>query len=258
MPSKPGQGRGKARPSKARQKALELTARPAPVPDAPVPAIPVDEIDELKESLTFRQLQFCEQYLACGVAAVAARRAGYADGTAARAWQFLSRPEVKLYLEHRKAEMLAEIGLTPRTALLELKAIALSRVTDYRHDEDGLTLVDGAAPEAIGAVSSVKFTRRRLGRGRPHNDPATDPVPVVEEVEYKLWDKGKALERALELLGLVERGSGGGGRGGSNTAPDGEVRGGAGVRVSVTGGPTGVEVEVQAGTEVRTRRTPGT
>ncbi len=248
MPSKPGQGAGIPRPSKARQKALALgTALASPEP--PAPSEVAAEVDEIVETLPLRKLKFIEHYLEVGVAKTAAELAGYAESTARSAWRLLRDPEIAAVITLRQREMLSELGLTHRRALEELKAIAISRVTDYTSDGETIGLVQGADPRAIGAVQSVKMTRRRLARGRPPLDPEKDTTEVEESFEFKLWDKGRALDRALELLGLVERGGryGGGGGGGSNDPPDAEeaVRG-VGVRVTLTGGPTGIEATAEA------------
>lgn len=253
MPSKPGQGRGKPRPRKARKKALALTPKQAKAKakrraKAADPEL-AEAIEEIVEDLPLRKQKFIEHYLVLGVASIAAEKAGYAKTTAKSAWRLLRDPEIAAVIELRKREMLAEVGLTPRRALLELKAMATSSVDNYRVGQDGnIALKAGVDPMAIGALSSVKITRTRRRRGRPPTDPAKDDVLTDETIDLKLWDKGRALDRALELLGLLgrlDKPYNGAQQPNAPRPSEDDLRG-VGVRVTVTGGPTGVEAQVEA------------
>jgi hypothetical protein len=65
----------------------------------------------------------------------------------------------------------------------ELAAVAFSNILHFAIDEAGdVSLAEGAPPEAIKAIHSVRRKKRVLEEGS-----------VVIETEYRLWDKLTAL-----------------------------------------------------------------
>lgn len=96
----------------------------------------------------------------------------------------------------RLREQVEEAVLQGAAVLREAALIAGADPTDYVWGEDGrLRTVEGVAPAAMRAVSSVKRRVRRSIR-----DDGT--VEEVEHQEFKLWDKPKAIQLLGQHLRL--------------------------------------------------------
>ena len=75
----------------------------------------------------------------------------------------------------------------------ELATLAFSNVADYHTDPTGdLALKDPEKPCAMGAVSSIKRKTR-------HKDGESE-----YELEFRLWDKVRALELLAKHLGMIK------------------------------------------------------
>ncbi len=98
------------------------------------------------------------------------------------------------------------VGMTADDVLRELKVIGMSDVGHYEVGDpvEPVKVRDGAAPEARRAISSVKRRVRRIER-------EDGPPEVVEDVEFRLWNKPEALRLAgqhLKLFGADGEGGG--------------------------------------------------
>jgi len=131
--------------------------------------------------LTPRQKRFVDAYLLNPNATQAAIRAGYgkknADVVGPR---LLGDVGVAAAIADGQQRLAAEVGLSQIRVLRELEGLAHSDVSHYLFDDVAgrLKLAEGAPPNAMRAVSSIKYRTRTDGDGN-----------VSRECEFKLWDK---------------------------------------------------------------------
>ncbi len=145
--------------------------------------------------LTNKQQIFVREYLIDLNATAAYKRAGYkAGGNAAEAAasRLLRNVKVAAAVAAAQAERAERVGLTADEVLRELAVLGRSDVWHYEINDGGrVRLAEGAPPEAIRAVSSIK-------RKVKHTDTGTEV-----ETEIKLWSKPDALRMAAQHLGLL-------------------------------------------------------
>lgn len=178
-------------------------------------------------SFNFRQLRFIEEYLIDCNATQAAIRAGYsARSGASIASELLSLPKIANEVERRRRILDEECGLSARRIRLEIARLAFSNVNDYTLDtvRGRLDTAEGIDPGAIGAVASVKFEKKVIGKGNGADDGEVEIAEI--SAEYKLWSKPDALKMGMQLLGMVKD---------DNAAIN------LGVQIVLDGGRTGVE-----------------
>lgn len=137
--------------------------------------------------LNAREQKFVAEYLVCGNATQAARKAGYSDSSPHTSQQIgyenLLKPEVAAAVQAGLDLLTARCGVDAEKTLRETAAVAFSNIAHYRIDEEGfVSLEEGAPPEAIKALQSVRRKKRVLDDGS-----------MVYETELKLWDKVAAL-----------------------------------------------------------------
>lgn len=148
--------------------------------------------------LPLKRKRFCEEYLIDGNATQAAIRAGYSQDTAksmgSRLLSFDSVQEHLAALEDGRAN---RVGITADEVLAELATLVRSNVTDYILTENGdLDLAPDVPESAWRAVSLIKRKTRII--------PQKDGEPTREvEVEFRLWDKNAAIDKAMKHLGLT-------------------------------------------------------
>lgn len=150
--------------------------------------------------------RFCQEYLIDRNAGRAYERAGYAArGNAAEvsAHRLLSDAKVRDRVAELEGERAERVRFTADEVLAELRTLGLSNVEHYVLDDDGhLALAEGAPPEAIRAVSSVKRRVRTVTTTRGGEERTERTV----DVEFKLWDKPAALRMGGQHNGMfVER-----------------------------------------------------
>lgn len=142
--------------------------------------------------LTPKQELFVQEYMVDLNATAAALRAGYKHPDIGR--QLLTKPHVQDAVEDSKRARSERVGMAADDVLREIKILGRSSVWDYRIDDEGrVTLAEGAPPDCIRAVSSIKRKVRHLGEGK-----------VEYETEIRLWDKNSALEKAGKHLGMFK------------------------------------------------------
>jgi phage terminase small subunit len=143
-----------------------------------------------------RQRLFVEQYLLDLNGKKAAIRAGYSPRTAeSQASRLLRNVKVTAAVAEGMKRREERTLITQDRVLEELQRLAFSKVTDYVLTDDGqVELAEGAHPDAIAAVSSIK--RRVATRGQGEHEVRT------VEVELKLWDKPQPLKLAGRHVGL--------------------------------------------------------
>lgn len=153
--------------------------------------------DRDANGLTPQQAAFVTEYLVDLNATQAAVRAGYSAKTArAQGSRLLMNADIAKAIETAKANRTERTGITADRVLSELERLAFSDVTHYVTDESGnLALAEGAPPDAMRAVSSLK---------RKVTTFDGDNSRTVVELEFKLWDKPGPLKLAGRHVGLFE------------------------------------------------------
>jgi phage terminase small subunit len=145
-----------------------------------------------------KQLRFVEEYLIDTNATQAAIRAGYSpNGASVTGTRFLANAKIAAAVAAAQAERGKRVRMTADDVLAELAALGNSdALNHYVMTQDGhLALAPGAPPEASRAVASVK-RKVRTFTDKDGNSTTTF------EVEFRLWDKNSALEKAGKHLGL--------------------------------------------------------
>jgi phage terminase small subunit len=156
------------------------------------------ETDDTKPDrpLSARELRFCAEYVIDRCGSAAYQRAGFGAKTPAVAKacasRLLSRPDVGAEIDRLEAELAADARLRAHEVYQEIARVAFS---DIRHfhltDLGNVQLAEGAPPDAMKAIASIKRKVRRLnGSG------------IEYEVEVKFWDKIGALRMAGQTLKL--------------------------------------------------------
>ena len=139
-----------------------------------------------EETLTDKQLKFCNEYLIDFNGKQAAIRAGYAEKTAdITASKLLRVSKVKEYLDSRKKEIVKASDISIQKVLNELAKIAFSNITDFikvKGDEISLTDWTLLSKEQTACIESVSQTK--------------------EGYRLKLYNKPQALEMIGRHLGM--------------------------------------------------------
>ncbi|MDO9336502.1 MAG: terminase small subunit [Caulobacter sp.] len=152
----------------------------------------------MDKPLNARQRRFVAEYLVDGVAAAAARRAGYGGLGRAQGWTLMKSPRVRAAIAEARAARAAP--MTREMAIEGLRRIAEANVLDYaRTGPDGTVELDLARldRERAGAVKGLTVTEK--------TDPRTGVV--TRRVAFTLADRAAALARLAPLLtsDLAER-----------------------------------------------------
>lgn len=154
--------------------------------------------------LTPRQTQFVREYLVDLNATQAAIRAGYSPRTARRqASDLLAKPDIAAAVQAGQAARAERVQFSADEVLRELAILLRSDVRQFAVGNDGaLMLAEGAPDDAWRAVASVKHKILEI--------PQKDGDPMFRrEIEFRLWDKNAAIEKAMKHLGLLKDGAAG-------------------------------------------------
>ena len=144
--------------------------------------------------LTERERRFVEAFMgpAAGNATDAAKRAGYAKGSAAVTASRLLR---KANVQDAIKERAEKAGITRERVLDELTLLAFSDLTHYTVNDSGdVELAQGAPKGAMRALQSIKRRKTTRGEGKD--------AYTTTEVEIRLWNKPEPLKLAGQHVGL--------------------------------------------------------
>lgn len=146
------------------------------------------------KQLNARQELFVQEYLKDYNATQAAIRAGYSEDTAGQiGCRLLKEVHISLRIEEATHEKLNRVKIEQDDVLRELLIVMKSDVDNYVIDGNNrLVPKDGISPQSTKAISSVRHKRTRGQNGFES-----------EEIEYKLWDKTRAIEMGMKHLGLM-------------------------------------------------------
>lgn len=151
-------------------------------------------------ALTPKQARFVEEYIVDLNATQAAIRAGYSLDTAGKIGsENLSKPEIQEAIQTAQHERSMRTKITADNVLLEISRLAFSDLRKIHNEDGSLIPLHKLDDHTAHAVSSVKVKTSYV------KDADGNMVPE-NVVEYKLWDKNSALEKAARHIGvLVDR-----------------------------------------------------
>jgi phage terminase small subunit len=158
------------------------------------PARPLQPLNE-------RQSRFVEEFCKdLSDAAAAAVRAGYAvKGAKEAAYRLRALPNVAAAIEQRLGIITARNDLDVDSVVDELKRVAFSDIGDILDMTGEVPKLKAAKDIPLAArraISSVKVRRVLDGKGKQARE--------VEIIEFRLWDKNPALEKAMKYLGMLK------------------------------------------------------
>ena len=152
--------------------------------------------------MTPKQERFVREYLIDLNATQAAIRAGYSAHTAMQQGsRLLSNAEIAAKVAEATKVTEVKSGITRERVLRETELLAHSNVEHYMLDDSGtLVLAPGAPPDAMQAVSSIKYRTTTTGSGEHQR--------VERSCEFKLWDKPgmvKLAGRHVDVHGFWDK-----------------------------------------------------
>ena len=142
-----------------------------------------------------RQQRFVVEYLIDLNATAAAKRSGYSAKTARQAGaENLSKPVIAAEIAEGKARHAEEAGLSAIETLKQVMFVSTADIRSFFDEDDNLKPVSEWT-EAQGAlVASMEVIIKNAEAGDGH----TDRVH-----KFKFWDKPKAINLAMQNLGLL-------------------------------------------------------
>lgn len=141
-----------------------------------------------KESAEFRRRQFVEAFLSNeGNATQAAIDAGFSPKTAHRAGnRMVNDVRVLSEIDRRRTELAAKTELNTERLVREVGRLVFSDLRRLCHPDGRMKALHELDDDTAAAVASVK-------------------VNADGSIEYKLWDKNSAQERASKIVGVFEK-----------------------------------------------------
>lgn len=149
-----------------------------------------------RATLTLQQKRFVEEYLIDLNGTKAAIRAGYGKkGAHSRASDLLKVQAVRAAVDEAIAARSRRTEITADRVLEELFFLLTSNVDDYEGGDGKIALQvrPGVDERRMRAVSGVKKTILMGYEGGPK----------LEKVEFRLWDKPRAIVTAMRNLGML-------------------------------------------------------
>lgn len=148
--------------------------------------------------LTAKKRLFIDEYLVDLNATKAAERAGYSPRTArAQGQRLLTDVDIATAIQAEKDARAERCKVRQDEVLRELIALVRTNAKHFDVSPSGeLVLSEMGTDESWRAVGSIKYTTRIIPQG--------DDEPITEKkVEYKLWDKNPAIDKAMRHLGIL-------------------------------------------------------
>ncbi|MEH0154798.1 terminase small subunit [Limibacter armeniacum] len=148
-----------------------------------------------KKKLSDKQRRFCEEYIIDWNATRAAIAAGYSERTAySMGNENLKKPEIQEVLNELRTDIAKQAGLSALKVALELKKIAFASPANLRKDWRELKDWEDLTEDEKAAISAI----------RVNNKFDKDGLHLIEEVNYEMYNKLKALEMLNKQLGFNE------------------------------------------------------
>lgn len=139
------------------------------------------------ESLTAREERFCQEYTVCYNGAEAARRAGYAEKSAAKtACKLLKEERILRRIRELQQETLEQLCLTRQKVVLQLMELvdvcmAAKPVLAWDYEEHQMVETGEYQVDSKGAAKALELLGKHLGMFDKESQSAADTGPVFLE-----------------------------------------------------------------------------
>lgn len=154
-----------------------------------------EETGQIK--LTEKQELFCQAYLIDFNASKAARLAGYSEDTAyAIGWENLRKLEIQARIAQLRAEMKVSLNLSRERIAQELARIGFSDIRNIFKEDGSLKSPEDWSDDDAAVIAGLYIDELFEGVGRDR-----ERVGVTKKI--KLWEKTKALESLIKLMGYA-------------------------------------------------------
>jgi len=111
--------------------------------------------------------------------------------------RLLDDVKVRSYIEQEQAKIAAKYKITRERVLEEEAYIAFSDPRTFFNDDGTIKSPDKMPAHIIRAMSAFEHETKTYGKD--------DDTTEVTKRKFKLWDKGRALERIEKHLGMFEK-----------------------------------------------------
>jgi phage terminase small subunit len=140
--------------------------------------------------LTDRDLRFVDHYLVLGVAATAARKAGFSASTCRNAYALLRDPTIIQEIERRRGDQLRRLGVDADRVIQEIARVAFSDPRRLIGPDGNLLPLEQLSDEDAAGIAGVEITVR-------------GPEGKATVTKIKRWDKARCLELLARHHGLL-------------------------------------------------------
>lgn len=147
-----------------------------------------------KNKLTNKQKQFVIEYTKDSNATQAAIRAGYKHPDNGR--QLLTKTHVSEAIKARQKKIAYSADISQERLLHEEKCISFSDPGELFKDNYALIPIKDLPEHVRRGISSFEVIDTTTGTGKNRK--------VERKYKYKLWDKGKSLDRVEKHLGMFQ------------------------------------------------------
>jgi phage terminase small subunit len=152
----------------------------------------------MAKKLNHRQAQFVEEYLIDLNATQAALRSGYSPKTAySIGFENLKKPDIQEAIQKRREELQKALHITQERILQEEARLAFLDVGSLFDENDNLLPVHEIPEDARRAIAGIEITDRVVLGEQSKKERVKDV-----KRKYRVFDKGRALERISKHLGL--------------------------------------------------------
>jgi phage terminase small subunit len=143
------------------------------------------------QNLSPKQKKFCDEYLLCFNATMAALHAGYSKHTArGQGSRLLGKPEIQEYLQAKKDKLAQKYEISQERVLSEYAKIAFFDIRKIFTVDGGLKPIREFDDESAGAIAGVES-----------NDITLNEMIIGRLQKVKMWDKRAALDSICKMLG---------------------------------------------------------
>jgi phage terminase small subunit len=153
----------------------------------------------LSKKLTIKQDRFCNEYVTNGGDASAAYRTAYdcsrmkSQSVNRLAFALIQNIKITSRIEELKKRAMASADLTPERVMLEVARLAFNDPRKVFDESGRLLSVDKWPDDVAASISSIEVDETLDKNGNF----------TTQTKKIKFWDKGKQLDLASKLLGLV-------------------------------------------------------
>lgn len=149
--------------------------------------------------LTIKQEKFCDKYLECGNASQAYRYAFSCEKMKTetinnKAYMLLIKGEIRARVDELKKQLQSKSEITKEKLLSEYTKIGFSSIAHLHNTWIDRKAFQELTDDQKAAIKSISTRTRRV---------MADTLPIeIEEVKIELYDKLRALDSIVKMLGF--------------------------------------------------------